>query len=81
MMKQITIDVRTQEEWNEGHAPCTTLMPLSDITSYIETLKQYDSIKLVCRSGNRVNQAITILKESGLKMPMENLGAWENITC
>lgn len=80
-MKQITIDVRTREEWNEGHAPCTTLMPLSEITSYIETLKQYDSIKLVCRSGNRVNQAIAILKEAGLTLPMENLGAWGNVRC
>lgn len=80
-MKEITIDVRTQDEWNEGHAPCTTLIPLNEISNHIETLKAYDSIKLVCKSGNRVNQAIAILKEKGLNMPMENLGAWQNISC
>jgi rhodanese-related sulfurtransferase len=80
-MKQLTIDVRTPDEWNEGHAPCTTSIPLDEITDHIEKLKQYDSIKLVCRSGNRVNHAIAILRENGLTMPMENLGAWQNVIC
>ena len=80
-MSEIIIDVRTQDEWNQGHANCTTSIPLQELPFNLEKLKQYDRIKLVCQSGNRVNMAIGLLRQAGLTMPMENLGSWLNVSC
>lgn len=79
--KTIIVDVRTVEEWeNDGHAECSINYPLSELESKIETLKSYDSITLVCRSGNRANTAKQILENAGIKN-IENKGAWQNINC
>lgn len=77
----IIVDVRTVEEWNnDGHADCSVNIPLSDLSSKIEDLKQYQNITLVCRSGNRANTAKSMLEEAGIKN-VSNLGAWQNIQC
>lgn len=77
----IIVDVRTVEEWNnDGHADCSVNIPLSDLSTKIEELKKYQSITLVCRSGNRANTAKSMLEEAGLQN-ISNLGAWQNIQC
>lgn len=78
---KIIVDVRTIEEWNgDGHANCSVNIPLSDLSTKIEELKKYQEITLVCRSGNRANNAKSMLEEAGLKN-ITNLGAWQNIQC
>ena len=47
------LDVRTQEEWDEYHAPNSTLIPLDQLASRIDELPQDEQIVVVCRSGNR----------------------------
>lgn len=77
----IIVDVRTVEEWNnDGHANCSVNIPLADLSAKIEDLKQYQSITLVCRSGNRANTAKAMLEEAGIQN-VSNLGAWQNIQC
>jgi len=77
----IIVDVRTVEEWNnDGHADCSINIPLSDLSNKIEELKKYQSITLVCRSGNRANTAKGMLEEAGIQN-ITNLGAWQNIQC
>lgn len=77
----ITIDVRTAEEWEmDGHAPCTINYPLDKLSSRFEELKKYDSIFVVCRSGNRAAMAKEMLLQEGISQ-VENKGAWENIEC
>ena len=79
--KKIIVDVRTPEEWIEdGHATCTVNFPLDELTNHMDTLKQFQKIVLVCRSGNRAEQAKTILKDEGLNN-IENGGSWTNIKC
>jgi len=79
--KKIIVDVRTPEEWIEdGHAACTVNFPLDDLTNHMDTLKQFQKIVLVCRSGNRAEQAKNILKDEGLNN-IENEGSWTNIKC
>ncbi len=79
--KKIIVDVRTPEEWIEdGHAPCTVNFPLDELTNHMDTLKQFQKIVLVCRSGNRAEQAKNILKDEGLNN-IENEGSWTNIKC
>lgn len=79
--KTIIVDVRTVEEWNnDGHANCTVNYPLDELNTKIETLKAYEKVIVVCRSGNRANAAKEMLEQAGIKS-VENKGAWQNITC
>ena len=80
--KEIIVDVRTVEEWNEdGHADCSVNYPLDQFASKIEELKKYDKIILVCRSGNRAGIAKDQLRKAGYTKEIENLGPWQNINC
>lgn len=79
--KQIIVDVRTVEEWNEdGHAQCSVNIPLDEIGKHVAELKAYDDIILVCRSGNRAETAKSILQQEGI-MHITNKGSWRNINC
>ncbi len=78
-MKTLIVDVRTVDEFNlEGHAEGSVNYPLDKIDNYIDTLREFDKIILVCRSGNRANIAKSILIQSGISN-VENLGAWQNV--
>jgi rhodanese-related sulfurtransferase len=80
--KEIIVDVRTVEEWNEdGHADCTVNYPMDIFESKIEELKKYDKVIIVCRSGNRAGIAKDKLRKAGYTKEIENLGSWKNITC
>ena len=80
--KEIIVDVRTIEEWNEdGHADCSVNFPLDQFASKIEELKKYDKVILVCRSGNRAGIAKGQLQSAGYTKEIENLGPWQNVTC
>ena len=47
------LDVRTQEEWDEYHAPNTTLIPLDQLVARLNEIPRDREIVVVCRSGNR----------------------------
>ena len=59
------VDVRTQEEWNEYHAPNTTLIPLDQLQARINEVPKDQEILVVCRSGNRSQQGRDILLAAG----------------
>jgi len=80
-MKTIIVDVRTVDEYTmDGHAACSVNYPLDRIENYVDTLRDYDQIILVCRSGNRASSAKSILAQHGLSN-IENKGEWQNINC
>lgn len=80
--KEIIVDVRTVEEWNEdGHADCSVNYPLDKFDSKIEELKKFDKVVIVCRSGNRSGIAKKKLLDAGYTKEVENLGSWKNIKC
>lgn len=65
---EVTIlDVRTQEEFNEGHIEGATLIPLDQISSTAEsTLTDKSATILVyCRSGRRSAEAAKELSKLG----------------
>ena len=75
------VDVRTTEEWdNDGHAPCTVNYPLDKLETMIDSLRRYDKIEVVCRSGKRAEQAREILTKAGLAN-VENKGSWTSVQC
>lgn len=59
----VILDVRTVEEFNEGHIEHAINIPLADIESI--TLDQEQTILVYCRSGSRSKQASAILAEKG----------------
>jgi rhodanese-related sulfurtransferase len=61
------LDVRTQEEWNEFHAPNTTLIPLDQLISRLNEVPRDRQIVVVCRSGNRSQEGRDILLNAGFE--------------
>jgi len=59
------LDVRTPEEWDEYHAPNTTLIPLDELSARLNELPKDQEIVVVCRSGNRSQQGRDILLNAG----------------
>ncbi len=59
------LDVRTPEEWDEYHAPNTTLIPLDELPNRLSELPKDQEIVVVCRSGNRSQEGREILLEAG----------------
>ncbi len=61
------VDVRTPEEYNNGHMKDSILLPLGNLTSeYSTVLPDKDAIIILyCRSGNRAGQAQALLSNQG----------------
>ena len=61
------LDVRTPEEWNEGHIPGATLIPLDQLENRLAELPQGEEIVVICRSGNRSAVGRDILLGAGFE--------------
>jgi rhodanese-related sulfurtransferase len=74
------LDVRTPEEWNDFHAPDTTLIPLDELASRVNELPKDQPIVVVCRSGNRSQAGRDILLQAGFNATSMNGGltAWRD---
>lgn len=59
------LDVRTQQEWEDYHAPNTTLIPLDQLANRVNELPKDQEIVVVCRSGNRSQEGRDILSRAG----------------
>lgn len=74
----VIVDVRTLEEWNEGHIESSKHIVLTSIPLEIEQIKSWSKpIIAVCRSGARSGQAAQFLAENGLDVI--NGGPWQNV--
>lgn len=78
------IDVRTREEWNEGHADGAVLIPVQEFearAAEVDALVAGDKsrpVVVVCRSGARAGRAAAILKARGYTAVV-NGGAWTSV--
>jgi len=73
------LDVRTQAEWDEYHAPNTTLIPLDQLVNRLNELPKDQEIVVVCRSGNRSQQGRDTLLQAGFEQVTSmsgGLNAW-----
>lgn len=59
------IDVRTVEEFKEGHARSAINVPLDGLTESLGKLSKEQPIYVICRTGSRSAAASQILKENG----------------
>ncbi len=61
----ILLDVRQENEWDAGHAPMATLIPLAELPDHLDELPRDRLIICACRSGGRSLRAATFLQEEG----------------
>jgi len=59
------VDVRTPEEYGQGHVPGALLKPLDRLQAISSDLPRQVPIYLICRSGMRSQQAARVLAEQG----------------
>ncbi len=74
----VVLDVRTIEEWNEGHSEGAEHIVLTTIPEHVETIKSWNKpVIAVCRSGGRSGQATEFLQGQGIDII--NGGPWQNV--
>ncbi|WP_079738967.1 rhodanese-like domain-containing protein [Polaribacter sp. KT 15] len=74
----VILDVRTVEEWNEGHIESSKHIVLNLIPLEIEQIKSWNKpVITVCRSGGRSGQAAQFLAQNGVDVI--NGGPWQNV--
>ena len=74
----VIIDVRTKEEYRQGHIAGSKNIPLNEIKSKAEMIRKWNKpVVTVCRSGNRSSMAKGILKTAGIEV--YNGGAWHSL--
>lgn len=61
----LVVDVRTAEEFAQGHVPGAQLVDLQTIEQGITKYAKNQELYLICRSGNRSAQAYTLLQGMG----------------
>ncbi|MBN1266949.1 MAG: rhodanese-like domain-containing protein [Anaerolineales bacterium] len=73
------LDVRTQEEWDEYHAPQAVLIPLDVLGARLNEVPRDQTVVLICRSGNRSAAGRDLLLNAGFSMVTSSSGgmnAW-----
>jgi rhodanese-related sulfurtransferase len=74
----IVIDVRTEQEFAEGHVQGSKNIPLNTIGAQIDAIKKIGKpVITCCRSGARSGSAASILKQNGVDAI--NGGPWGNV--
>ena len=61
----VILDVREDYEYNDGHIPGATLVPLGQIPDRLDEVPRDKTVIAVCRSGNRSSQATDFLRQQG----------------
>lgn len=62
---ELILDVRSHEEYAEGHVPGSLNIPHDQIQAHLKDLAKYKKIYVYCRSGGRALQATEALMRSG----------------
>jgi rhodanese-related sulfurtransferase len=78
----VLIDVREPQEYAEGHAPGSLLVPLGQLKNRVNEFRVFEDkpVILICRSGARSARAADMLAQLGFKYVHNVEGgmlAWE----
>ena len=78
----VILDVRTQEEYDEGHLENAVLIPVSELESRLDELNKDKPILVYCKLGGRSATASQILVDNGFSGVYNMLGgvtAWRDV--
>ncbi|MBC8014280.1 MAG: rhodanese-like domain-containing protein [Sporomusaceae bacterium] len=76
----IIIDVRTEEEYVQGHIPGVALIPLDQLPNRIGEVPKDKKVLIICRSGKRSLEATQLLRSKGYKNVYnitEGMNSWK----
>lgn len=74
----VVLDVRTDQEWDEGHVEGAKHIVLNFIPENVDEILSWEKpVIAVCRSGARSGQATQFLKQKGIDVI--NGGPWQNV--
>ena len=59
------LDVRTQQEWDQGHIERSILIPLDLLPGRMNELPRDKDIVVVCKSGARSKEGTSVLRQNG----------------
>lgn len=75
------LDVREIDEWNQGHIPGSTHVPLGELAYRLDEIPRDREIMVICRSGNRSLEAVNLLQDAGYNLAVSisgGLNAWSS---
>lgn len=79
MAKGTVVDVRTPEEFAEGHVPGSVNIPLGELPARLAEVEALPRpLILCCRSGQRSQRALEWLQAQGVD-GAENGGGWRDV--
>ncbi len=61
----LILDVREQSEYDAGHIPGITLIPMGEVPTRLNEIPTDKEVILTCRSGNRSGQVTDFLRQQG----------------
>jgi len=73
----VVVDVRTPQEFNDGHFAKSINIPLCELSRHLEELKQAENIIVCCASGMRSQKASLLLKQN--QIDCLDGGSWLDI--
>ena len=80
--KELILDVRTPEEYSDGHVPESKNIPYDEVENHVDELKKLDRIYIYCHAGKRATIAAQILMQNGIKnlfcVSSGGMGDWES---
>lgn len=65
--EELILDVRTAEEFREGHVPGARNIPFDEVPEHAAELGKFKHVYLYCHSGGRVQWTCQMLAQLGLK--------------
>lgn len=74
------LDVREQWEYDEGHIPGITLLPMGEVPNRLDEIPKDKEVIVTCRTGNRSGQVADFLRQNGFDNVHNMQGgivAWE----
>lgn len=74
----LIVDVRTPEEYEDGHIEGSLNIPLDEIGKAMDWLQKDVPTVVVCASGSRSGHAVMVLEANGYKK-VYNGGAWDSL--
>lgn len=71
----LLLDVRTPEEFAQGHLPGAVLIPHDQLAARLSEIDRDRWVLVYCRSGKRASTAQDILEEAGIEVRQVQ-GSW-----
>ena len=62
--KLTVIDVRTEQEYAQGHVPGALLLPIQTLREHMGQVPRSASVLLLCRTGRRAETAYDMIREA-----------------